>query len=237
MTKLLITDITRMGPAFCVIGLAHEDKTIHSIRPIPPQGVGWAQFPYRRGDILEFNLHNLPCERPHVEDRVSTRGMRKVREIPHGEVVKYLRRAECADCLKDLFGCEVHENRTGRGVFIPQGQGNRSICGCSTQNLRIERVGKELRAALALSTGESLRDIPVVDRDWNEFVESALAPARGKNLEQRLQRFLASHLDQKILDSSEHFIRLGVTRPHLDCCWLMLDTLFPLPQTSWLEEF
>lgn len=237
MTKLLITDITRMGPAFCVIGLAHEDKTIHSIRPVPPQRRGWKQFRYRRGDILEFNLFSMPCERPHVEDRVSTRGVRKVREIPHGEVVKYLRRAECADCLKDLFGCEVRENRTGRGVFVLQGRGSRSICGCATENLRLERVGKELRAAVTLSSGESLRDIPVVDRDWNEFVEAALAPARGKNLEQRLQRFLASHLDQKILASPDHFIRLGVTRPLPDRCWLMLDTLFPLPQTAWLEEF
>ncbi len=237
MTKLLITDITRMGAAFCVIGLEHEGSAIRSLRPLPPKGWGWPNFPYRRGDILEFNLMNLPCEKPHLEDRISTRGMRKVRQVSDPEVVKYLRRAECADCLKDLFGCGVHENRSGRGVFVPQGAGNRSICGCISQNLRMERVGKELRAAVTLPAGESLRDIPVVDRDWNIFVEAALIPSRGANLLQRLQRFLDSQFDQKVLSCAHHFVRLGVTRPRPNRCWIMLDTLFPLPEDAWLEEF
>jgi len=34
-----------------------------------------------------------------------------------------------------------------------------------------------------------------------------------------------------------HFIRLGLTRPFHDLCWLMLDTLFPLPRREWLQEF
>lgn len=237
MTNLLITEITRMGPAFCVIGLEHENQAIYSIRPLPPVGKGWKHFPYRRGDILEFSLIKLPCERPHFEDRASTRGIRKLRGIPQEEVVKYLRRAESADSLKDLFGCDLHENRSGRGVFVPQGKGMRSICGCSTQNLRLDRIGKELRAALTLPSGESVRDIPVVDRDWNEFVEAALAPSRGANLLQRLERFFASQFDRRVLGCAHHFVRLGLSRPHPDRCWLMLDTLFPLPQTSWLEEF
>ncbi len=31
MTKLLITEITRMGPAFCIIGLQHGQQRIQSI--------------------------------------------------------------------------------------------------------------------------------------------------------------------------------------------------------------
>ena len=52
MTKLLITEITRMGPAFCVIGLQREKEQIHSIRPVPSSANGWPHFPHHRGDHL-----------------------------------------------------------------------------------------------------------------------------------------------------------------------------------------
>lgn len=237
MTKLLITEITRMGPAYCVIGLEHQDGVFRSIRPLPPAGRGWEQFPCQRGDILETNLFKLPCDAPHFEDRASSGGMHKVREIGEEQVVTYLQKAECADSLQDLFGCDVHENRSGRGIFVAPGTGIRSVCGCSTQNLRFDFVGKELRVALTLPTGESLRDIPVVDRDWNHFVETALCPTRGANLLQRLERFLALQLDQRVLACAHHFVRLGLSRPYSDRCWIMLDTLFPLPQSAWLEDF
>ena len=53
MTKLLITEITRMGPAFCVIGLQHDQQKFQSIRPISSTANSWLHFPYQRGEILE----------------------------------------------------------------------------------------------------------------------------------------------------------------------------------------
>ena len=144
MTKLLITEITRMGPAFCVIGLQRENERIHSIRPVPSSANGWIHFPHQRGDILEFSLTPFPGAKPHIEDRVSTRAFQK---------------------------------------------------------------------------------------------SSALAPDRGANRLPRLERFLNSNFHYKIMSCPHHFIRLGLTRPYNGLCWLMLDTLFPLPQKDWLEEF
>jgi hypothetical protein len=237
VTKLLITEITRMGPAFCVIGLQHENGKMQSVRPLPSWRHGWPRFPHRRGDILECSLIALPGEKPHVEDRVSTRGFSKTSAIPEAEVVTYLRKAEVSPSLHDLFGCAVHENKTGSGLHAKPGEAQRSICGCASQNLRLELCANELRATVVLDSGEVLRDLPFVDHDWRSFIDNALAPTRGANLPARLERFLNSQFHYKIMSCQHHFIRLGLTRPYHDVCWLMLDTLFPLPRAEWLEEF
>ena len=236
MTKLLITEITRMGPAFCVIGLQRENKKIRSIRPLPTSTNGWMHFPHRRGDVLEFALAPFPGAKPHVEDRVSTQGFQKSATLGETEIVPYLRRAELARSLPELFGCKIQENKKGSGLYAMPAQAQRSICGCETQNLRLEMCANELRASLVLPSGEALRDLPVVDLVWRSFVDAALAATRGANRLARLERFLNSQFHYKIMSCPHHFIRLGLTRPFHDVCWLMLDTLFPLPRNEWLEE-
>ncbi len=237
MTKLLISEITRMGPAFCVVGLTREEKQIQSIRPIPLTAHGWRHFPHRRGDILECSLTPVCGAKPHVEDRLSTRGFQKTSSIPEGATAGFLRKAEFAENLAGLFQCPIHQNRNGSGLYAMPNQAQRSICGCATGNLSLELCANELRASLVLPSGEVLRDLPVVDRDWRDFIDAALAPDRGANRLARLERFLNSQFHYKIMSCPHHLIRLGLTRPFHDLCWLMLDTLFPLPQPGWLEEF
>jgi hypothetical protein len=237
MTKLLITEITRRGPAFCVIGLERAKNRIRSVRPVTATANSWMHFPYRRGDVLECDLAPFAGSKPHVEDRVSTSGFRKESAVAEPEVVTYLRKAEIATSLEDLFGCVLHENKTGSGLFAKPPEAKRSVCGTLTQNLRLELCANELRATLALPSGEVLRDLPVVDRDWRDFIEAALAVSRGANRLTRLERFLNSQFQSKVLSCPHHFIRLGLTRPYHDLYWLMLDTLIPLPKDDWLEEF
>jgi hypothetical protein len=236
MSKLLITEITRMGPAFCVIGLQREKEKIQSVRPIAPTG-GWMHFPYVRGDILECSLVSVSPAKPHIEDRLATQGFRKSAGISEPEVVTWLRKAEFSQSLSGLFGCAVHENKTGSGLYVVPGEAQRSICGCETQNLRMELCAGELRATLVLVSGEVLRDLPVVDHNWRGFIDRALATDRGANRVHRLERFLNSQFHYKVLSCPHHLIRLGLTRPYNGVCWLMLDTLFPLPKSEWLEEF
>lgn len=237
MTRLLITEITYMGPVFCVIGLKHDGGIIYSVRPVSPETNGWSYFPYGRGDVLRCDLAALGGARPHVEDRLSSSGFQKETTVCEEQVVKYLRRAECSSSLTELFGCAVHENTRGSGLFAKPSEASRSICGTETSNLRLELCGSELRATLALSSGEVLRDLPAVDRDWLDFVGAALAERRGPNRVARFRRFLDSFFHYKMLSCPHHFVRLGLTRPYRDVCWVMLDTLFPLPQSTWLEEF
>ena len=237
MTKLLITEITRMGPAFCVIGLQHDQQKFQSIRPVSSTANGWRHFPYQRGEILECSLATFCGAAPHVEDRVSTRGFQKCSTVAEPEMAGYLRKAECSDSLRGLFECSIRENRQGSGAYALPDEARRSICGCKTQNLRLELCGNELRATLVLSSGEVLRDLPVVDRDWLDFMDAALAANRGANRAARLERFLNSQFHYKIMSCPHHFVRIGLTRPYQNVCWLMLDTLFPLPKADWLEEF
>jgi hypothetical protein len=237
MTKLLITEITRMGPAFCVIGLQREKDKIRSVRPVSATANSWLHFPYRRGDVLQCDLAPFSGAKPHVEDRVSTRGFQKESTVPEAELVTFLRKAEFADSLRELFGCVLHENKSGSGLFAMPPEAKRSVCGTVTQNLRLELCANELRATLALPSGEVLRDLPVVDRDWRDFMEAALAIRRGANRLARLERFLNLQFHYKVRSCPYHFIRLGLTRPYHDLCWLMLDTLLPLPKQDWLEEF
>jgi len=236
MTKLLITEITRMGPAFCIIGLEREKNRIRSVRPVTATANSWMHFPYHRGDVLQCDFAPFSGSQPHVEDRLAMRGFQKESAVPEPEVVIYLRQAEIATSLEDLFGCVLHENKTGSGLFAKPSEAKRSVCGTVTQNLRLELCANELRATLALSSGEVLRDLPVVDRDWRDFIDAGLAENRGANRVARLERFFNSQFHYKIMSCPHHFIRLGLTRPYHDLCWLMLDTLFPLPSQHWLEE-
>ena len=237
MTKLLITEVTRMGPAFCVIGLQREKEKIRSVRPVSPVANSWLHFPYHRGDVLTCDLAPFSGAKPHIEDRVSMRDFKKDAAVSETETVTFLRKAEIAENLPDLFGCTLHENKGGSGLFAKPPEARRSICGTVTRNLRLEFCANELRATLALNSGEVLRDLPVVDRDWRDFIDSALDESRGANRLPRLERFLNSQFHYKIMSCAHHFIRLGLTRPYREVCWLMLDTLFPLPKPEWLEEF
>lgn len=235
-TRLFITEITRMTRGLCVIGLQRQGERIQSLRPVCSLA-GWQHFPHQRGDVIEFSLLATPGEPPHVEDRTSIRDFRWTASVSESDLVAYLRKAECADSLGDFFDCAIHENRQGKGAYALPREARRSICGCHTQNLKLELCGNELRAKLVLSSGELLRDLPVKDLDWLGFMHAALAENRGANRAARLQRFLNSQFHSKIMSCPHHFVRIGLTRPYPDVCWLMLDTLLPLPKAAWLEEF
>jgi len=235
-SKLLITEITYMGALFCVIGLQRNEAEIRSIRPVAPNFYGWRYFPYRRGDVLQCDLAQVCAAAPHLEDRLCSTCFEKKATIAEAETVAYLRRAEYADSLQELFGCAVHENRRGSGLYAKPASAKRSICGTEPSNIRLELCGGELRATLALDCGEVLRDLPVVDRDWLDFVRGALAPPRGPSRQAHLERFLNSQFHCKILSCPHRYVRLGLTRPYKDVCWVMLDTLFPLPTAEWLQD-
>src|SRR5260370_35200539 len=161
MTKLLITEITRMGPAFCVIGPQRDKDKIQSIRPVPVSANSWAHFPFHRGDILECALAPFSGAKPHVEDRVSTRGFEKSSTVPEAETVTYLHKAEMAGSLPDLFDCPIHEDKKGSGLFAMPHEAKRSICGCETQNLRLERCPNELHATLPHPSRDASRPPPL----------------------------------------------------------------------------
>lgn len=237
-TKLAISEITHMGSGLCVIGLEHVDQTFRSIRPLPPRGHAWERFPYKRGDVLSFDFTGTPRSAPHVEDRQTQGPPEKLAEITESKLVDCLRRAEVAGGLCEFFGCEMRESILGgKALWAAPREAKRSICGSHFDNFRFRVLGEKIRVALSRATGEALESLPLVDRDWHEFIRQAGQRMRGANPRQRVEKFLNQALHGRILDSPDHFARIGITRVDENgCCWLMLDSLFPGPRKEWLDD-
>ncbi|MGH9532528.1 MAG: hypothetical protein ACRD2Q_09050 [Terriglobales bacterium] len=241
MPELLISEITRMGEGFCVIGLLRNQSGSVSLRPIPPGRYAWQPFPYQRADRVDFELYNIPVARPHVEDRQS-RNHSKVGSISEADMVDCLKQAEVAASIKELFGCNVRSSpRGGAAVHVKPEEGNRSICGCAIENISfsLNYYPPKIRATLYLESGDRLDSLPVVDDDWLRFADRLWEQNQGTaNVQQRLQRFFNWQIREHLLSSPASFARIGLARPDRDgLCWLMLDSVFPLPKKQWSEEF
>lgn len=218
-----------------------ENEGFRSVRPVPLRTFRWPQFPYNRADRVDFKLCRIPPARPHLED-CSASSHRKLGIVPEACLVESLKQAEVAVSVFDLFKCHLHPSRTGGdSVFANPCEAKRSICGSEINSVQfIFRLYPEsIRASLTLASGEVLPSLPVVDRDWNNFVASlATQKANRKHLPRRLDVFFGTFIEQQILLSPIRFARIGLTRPmHDGHCWLMLDSLFPLPRPEWREAF
>ena len=171
MTELILSEITRMAGGHCIIGLEKTGDGYRSVRPIPPVGHAWpANFPYKRGDRLKFQLATIGIERPHYEDAPSTGVRECTGKISEAELLTCLRQAEVATLLNDLFGCPVTPGKQGAHVHAPKGR--RSICGAEARRVRLKCVADDVRVSIAFAWGESLLDLPVVDHSWYSFLKT-----------------------------------------------------------------
>lgn len=243
MPELILSDITVMGQGYCVIGLEKAAaEAYRSVRPLPPRAFAWREpFPFQRGDRVHFSAVATITAKPHVEDQQS-RGLVHTRcRTSETELVGCLRKAEVADNLGELFGCPLQaSDRGGRALWVNPTKANRSVCGCEYDNLRFrvfsDREGPSLRAEISVRSGERISSIPVVDREWRRFVERLLGRIQRENAVPLLERFLNRSVALKLLSVPARFVRIGLPRPKSDQqCWLMLDSLFPQPEESWLD--
>jgi hypothetical protein len=178
---------------------------------------------------------------PHIEDRLAA-SEKKLGSSTEAELVKCLKQAEMATSIKELFCCDVHSSpRGGAAAYLDPEDGKRSICGCEVESVRfsLRFFPPKIRAALALTSGESLQSLPVVDVEWLGFAVDLASQVKDKsNCRPQLQSFFDSFVRDEIMSSPIRFARIGLARPDKDgFCWLMLDSLFPLPKKAWLKEF
>lgn len=238
-TELLISEITLMGPGFCVIGLERGHEGFRSLRPIPRSSFSWATFGYKRGDRVAFELSHTLAVRPHTEDRRAGNHHR-LGSLSEHELLQRLKQAEVAASIGDLFGCTVHPSpRGGDAVYVSPNEAKRSICGCVVTAVTFSfRFFPKIRVALALASGETLQSLPLVDTEWTKFaVEIAGDIKSGQHDKSRAQHFFDYFVQEEITSSELRFARIGLSRPDKDgFCWLMLDSLFPLPKKHWLSD-
>ncbi len=245
MPELILSDITVMDPGYCVLGLERVGSAhFRSVRPLPPAGYAWREpFPFKRGDCVQFRATPSKALSPHVEDlQCAGTGLELVEgSLKENELVGSLRKAEIAADLEQLFGCELRAStRGGRAVWVSPTDARRSICGCEYQNiwfrLYAERDDFTLRARLSLGANERLESVPIVDRDWRQFVARLIENKGGLSQVSEAEHVLNRAVRQKLLVSPQRLIRIGLPRPGDDGqCWLMLDSLFPHPAESWLD--
>jgi hypothetical protein len=239
VSELLISEITRMGPGHCVLGLERNQENFRSIRPLPRGVFAWRDFPYHRADRVAFDLSVFSVIQPHFEDR-RAENHQWLGSVTESELVSCLKLAEVASSVQELFDCRVHPSaHGGPSVWVSPDDARRSISGCGIHSFRFSFrfYPASIRVALALPSGETLESLPVVDRDWHEFI--ALIEQESKDpshLGLRLERFFNSFIHERIMASPVRFTRIGLTRSDKDGhCWLMLDSLFPLPQREWVR--
>jgi hypothetical protein len=242
MRELILSDITEMGSGFCVIGIESVGENLfRSVRPIPPQGFAWDRsFPYQRGNGVRFASRHTSVLPPHAEDQNTFGLQASGRCLKELELVDMLQRAEVSAELEGLFACELHAGTNGGNAWVDPSQASRSICGCLYRNLRFlvfqdpSRV--TLRARLVLISGETLNSLPIVDREWRRFMDEVVERLAKSQRPIDLDRYLNRVVRHKLLQALHAFARIGLARADNGRkCWLMLDSLFPQPDSSWLD--
>ncbi len=233
--ELLISDITEMGPGYCVLGIEPAPGgRWRTVRPVPQGAYAWPrEFPHQRGHYIRADLSPTETDPPHFEDHAALRLTATNRTATEEELVACLRQAELAASLLGLFGTPVQPSPYGGGaVWVHPYEASRSVSGCVLQDVRFEIFDADeearLRCRLLLASGEALHSLPVVDRGWNWVLRRLLDAGRA-------QEKLNGPIRERVVRSKCRLARIGLARPKEERCWLMLDSLFPEPKESWLE--
>ncbi|HKM90976.1 MAG TPA: hypothetical protein VJX29_10185 [Candidatus Acidoferrales bacterium] len=240
MRELILSEITRMAQGYCIIGLEPQGNAFRSVRPMPQRSHAWGHpWPHSRGDRLRFRLASLPSVRPHVEDFQAAGAPACTGRVAEGELLRCLRAAETGRKTEELFGSALQTNPQGGGAaWVNAREATRSICGCEFRFVRFHWKLDRWRAELQLTSGESLKSLPIVDRDWNDFLDEAAKLGGSQNPQERVRSFLNGPVAAAIWKDENRFARLGLARPNPQgVCWLMLDSLFPLQKREWLSKF
>jgi hypothetical protein len=155
-------------------------------------------------------------------------------------LVDLLQSAEVSVNLEGLFGCELHTDTQGGNAWVEPRSATKSICGCRFTNIRFRVFGGpgdvNLRAKLVLQSGETLNSLPVVDRDWRRFFNNIVEGCSESRITPDPEVLLNRSIRAELMRTSYRFARIGLARgrPNGGKCWLMLDSLFPQPNASWL---
>ena len=242
MPEVILADVTIMRDGYCVIALEQiAPDRFRSVRPMPIWGFAWRPpFPYRRGDHVECTLRpRAGAHRPHVEDLQPGELKATGRKTSEMDLIRWLRQAEFAEDLRDLFGADLH-TAGGGNAWVIASEATRSICACRYKNIWFQlfhnAAGLRLRAKLGLYPGESLRSLPVVDADWQRFVEAAFPKGLRAGEIQAATKEFNRALYPHLRNAMRACARIGLARESGGRCWLMLDSLFPHPQEDWLRR-
>lgn len=233
-TRLLITDVTRMGGDRVCVAAINQHR--QSIRPVLPYGISeswlYCQPPavVRPFSIISLDLHqNLP-EPPHTEDWSFDPDSLTIESLLEPKWrEKYLTEMLDAD-VASIFGAEI---RTGRGCYLQEGAGRRSLG--TVQVHLIERFDHNCRydswdyRLYFRDASETRYHLKVTDLSLRNYVDS-LRATRGFDCEKIGQRLTEA------FQKSQVFLRIGLARhwhPDRDepqnRCYLQITGIYTFP--------
>jgi hypothetical protein len=117
----------------------------------------------------------------------------------------------------------------------------RSICGCQYNNVRfrvfVDSGRVKLKAKVVLPSNEILSNLPIVDQEWRNFLYEFTKQYPRTPAPSDFESFLNGSIRARLMKSAHSFLRIGLARAmaNEEKCWLMLDSLFPHPDASWLD--
>lgn len=242
MRELILSDITEMGLGLCVVGIERIGKnSFRSVRPIPPTGYAWPlPFHCKRGSFVRFEPAATSAIPPHIEDQ-NTHGLTPRGEsLVEDELVDLLQHAETSENSEGFFECELRTDKPGGNAWVPPDSARRSICGCWHTNMRfrvfVDPGRVKLVVRLALTSGEVLHSLPIVDWAWRQFLGELISRLSKPPARNELEALFNGSIRARVMGSPTRWVRIGLPRPkqNENKCWLMLDSFFPQPDVAWL---
>ncbi len=226
--RLVITDLSRMKEGrICIFGFDEEKRHIRPV--IPYTGINESYIFNEEGQRIikpfaevEFDfIHTMP-EPPHTEDcAINTNYKpRFIRTLSENESKKFLEEI-LDESVKAIFGAEIHYNR-----YIKTG-GIRSIGTIKVKevlsvNYSIKENDKyNYRLTFSDMSGD-VYNLPITDCAFRKYCDNQRIQ-KGKTTD------VISHELQRILNQSEVFLRVGLTRLYKDVYWLQVSGVHAFP--------
>ncbi len=226
--RLVITDLSRMKEGrVCIFGFDEEKRHIRPV--IPYTGINESYIFNEEGQRIikpfaevEFDFIRPSPNPPHAEDCVINTNYkpRLISNLSENESKKFLQEI-LDESVKAIFGVAIQDNRC-----IKTG-GNRSIGTIKVKE--VLSVNYSLKGAdkynYRLTFSDVSRDVynlPIVDCVFRKYCDNQRIQ-KGKTTD------VISHELQRILNQSEVFLRVGLTRLYKDVYWLQVSGVHAFP--------
>ncbi|NIA09680.1 MAG: DNA helicase RecQ, partial [Nitrospiraceae bacterium] len=230
--RLIITDLSRMkGGRVCIFGIDTDGNAIRPVIPYDGIKEDWlfdeaGKLVIKPFTEIEFDFICHLHKSPHTEDwEMNTTYMpRLIRSLSEEDRKKFLE-SILDGSVEEIFGTEVHEGR-----YTNPGEGNRSLGAIKVVkvmavNYSMGEEGKyKYRIAFSDTSGE-VYDLPITDCAFRGHCDRQRIQ-KGRNTDD-----IEAEL-QQILNQSEVFLRVGLTRPFAKMrnrCYLQVSGIYAFP--------
>jgi hypothetical protein len=231
MKRITVTDLTRFGnpDIVCMAGIDDQGACVRPLLRGNPRGyprtADVRQLNILPGTILEADLERRPdVEAPHIEDHWYN-GQFHVLGSASSQGFYDLLRADAAETFEDGFGTSVRDKlvnpndpRLHGSIMTLRVQDPRNV------RIVVDNYGK-LRVHVTDGSGKELSYLSVTDLGFVAHLNTLQQQDPGLR-----------QLNADIHAENELFLRIGLSRPHIDNatgrsgCWIQVNGIYTFPE-------